>query len=213
MLPEPAQLALFLVSSLALLLLPGPAVFYIIARSVAQGSTAGLVSTLGVGFGSLIHVLAAALGISALLASSVEIFSLLRIAGAGYLIYLGFRALMASRPADEPVQIARKRMKVIFREGVVVNILNPKTAIFFVAFLPQFADPSRGSVGMQIFLLGSLFVLLGITTDGIYALAAGKLGTRLADFGRTLKLRNRIAAGIYFVLGAITLNVEAPKVS
>jgi threonine/homoserine/homoserine lactone efflux protein len=214
LLPEASQLTFFLTASLALLLLPGPAVFYIIARSVAQGRDAGLVSAIGVGMGSLVHVAATALGISALLASSADAFWLLRIVGALYLVYLGIRTLMTARRFDvNPRPLQRGGLFEVFREGVVVNIFNPKTAIFFVAFLPQFADPSRASVGAQILLLGGMFIVLGVLTDSVYALLAHKLSARLSRSHRAQLIRARIAAGVYFLLGAMTLNVEAPKPS
>jgi threonine/homoserine/homoserine lactone efflux protein len=202
----------FLASSLALLLLPGPAVFYIVARSVAQGREAGLVSALGVGLGSMVHVLAATLGISALLASSAEVFSALRLAGAAYLVYLGVRALMSGeRRVRDARKLAVGGRRSVFREGVVVNLLNPKTAIFFVAFLPQFANPAQGSVGIQILTLGCAFVTLGILTDSGYALAAHFLSRRITESPRMIKLRARFAAAVYFALGAVTLSVEAPR--
>jgi threonine/homoserine/homoserine lactone efflux protein len=211
-LPETPQLLLFLASSLALLLLPGPAVFYIIARSVAQGRDAGLVSALGVASGSLVHVLAAALGVSALLASSAQVFSALRLAGAAYLVYLGIRALASSGTSiGAGPHLAPRGLGEVFREGVVVNILNPKTAIFFVAFLPQFADPSRGPIGWQILVLGGLFIAVGVVTDGLYALGSHRLTRRFGASARAQRIRARVAAGVYFALGAITLNVETPR--
>ncbi|MCZ7596913.1 MAG: LysE family translocator [Gammaproteobacteria bacterium] len=213
MLPDAPELAFFLASSLALLLLPGPAVFYVIARSVAQGRDAGPVSALGVGAGSLVHVSAAAFGISALVASSAELFTLLRIAGAAYLVYLGIRALMSTPDGTggRIPRLAERSLGEVFREGVVVNILNPKTAIFFVAFLPQFADPARGPVGLQIFLLGGMFIVLGIVTDGLYAIASHRITRRFTAGARAQKIRARVAAAVYFVLGAATLTVEAPR--
>ncbi len=211
LLPEWPLLALFMASSLALLLLPGPAVFYIIARSVSQGRQAGLVSTLGVGLGSLLHVVAAAAGLSALLVSSADLFSLVRLAGAAYLVYLGIQSLRARPRAIGRGPVPAGTLGRIFREGVVVNLLNPKTAMFFVAFLPQFADPARGAVGPQIFALGALFVALGVITDGIYALAAGTLSGRLQRSAAAAAWKDRVAGVIYLLLGLLTLTVERPR--
>ncbi|NJO85225.1 MAG: LysE family translocator, partial [Blastochloris sp.] len=173
---EPSTLFIFLGASLALLLTPGPAVLYIVARSVEQGRRAGVVSALGVGLGTLGHVLAATLGLSALLVSSVLAFTFVQYAGALYLIYLGVQKLREPPRAADASATPRQRMGAIFRQGVVVNLLNPKTALFFFAFLPHFVDPAAGSVALQILLLGGLFVALGMLSDSLYALLAGTLG-------------------------------------
>jgi threonine/homoserine/homoserine lactone efflux protein len=171
--PEPSVLLLFAASALALLLVPGPAVLYIVARSVEGGRAAGLASVLGVATGALVHVAAAALGLSSLLVSSATAYTAVRYAGAAYLVFLGLRTLLARTPgAEAPTAGARSRRR-LFGQGVVVNVLNPKTALFFFAFLPQFVDVGAGAVGAQIALLGCLFVAMGVVTDGAYAIAAG----------------------------------------
>lgn len=196
--PEPYTLALFSGASLALLLIPGPAVLYIVARSVHQGRSAGLVSTLGVETGNLVHVAAATLGVSALLASSALAFSIVKYAGAAYLIFLGARTLFGDEPATGPAALPNRRL---FRQGVVVAVLNPKTALFFVAFLPQFVDSARGSVPLQIGVLGALFLVLAVISDGVYAVVAGTVGQRLRRVSRSNGRFKRFSGGVYIALG------------
>jgi threonine/homoserine/homoserine lactone efflux protein len=200
--PTWSTLLLFAAASLALLLVPGPSVLYIVTRSVSQGRSAGLVSMLGVHVGSVVHVTAAALGLSALLASSATAFAIVKYLGAAYLIWLGVQKLRNRKaPVEEvtPVRVARRRL---FGQGVVVNVLNPKTAIFFLAFLPQFVHPDRGPVAVQVLVLGACFIVLGLISDGSYALLAGMLAGRLR---RSLRGRRRLdrASGVVFLgLGA-----------
>ena len=201
---EPTRFLLFLTAGLAMLLIPGPAVFYIIARSIDQGRPAGLVSTIGVGIGTMFHVVAAALGISALLVSSALLFNIVKLLGAGYLIYLGFRKLFIEKEDIETSAIESAPLRQIFYQGVIVNILNPKTALFFFAFLPQFADPTRGSVAGQIFILGLLLVLIGLFTDGMYAVLAGTAGNWLKNNLRLLRAQRYFAGTVYVALGMIT---------
>src|SRR5215217_3065628 len=157
--PDPTTFGLFVVAALALLLVPGPAVLYVVARSVDQGRPAGLASVLGVGIGSLVHIAFAAVGLSALLASSAAAFGVVKWLGAAYLIWLGLQRLL-TRGEDAPAAVAPDHLSRIFLQGVVVNVLNPKTALFFLAFLPQFVDPSRGSVAAQVAVLGCVFVVI-----------------------------------------------------
>ncbi len=198
--PEPSTLLLFAAASLALLIVPGPAVVYIVTRSLAQGRSAGVVSMLGVQAGGLAHVAAAALGVSALLASSAVAFSIVKWAGAAYLVFIGARKLL--RPAQEAlVELERHDNRRLFRDGVVVNILNPKTAMFFLAFLPQFVDPDRGAVSLQVLVLGCGFILLAVVSDGAYALAAGALGNRLRRSAAVRRRLDRVSGAVYVALG------------
>jgi threonine/homoserine/homoserine lactone efflux protein len=201
---DTTSLLIFIAAGLVLLLTPGPAVFYIIARSIDQGRPAGLVSTLGVGVGTMFHVIAAAFGISALLVSSALLFNIVKLLGAGYLIYLGFRKLFVEKEQIETNQIEPASLKQIFYQGVIVNILNPKTALFFFAFLPQFANPARGSVALQIFLLGLLLVSMGLLTDGSYAVMAGTAGNWLKNNLRLLRAQRYFAGTVYVALGMVT---------
>lgn len=172
-----ANLSLFIGAALVLLLVPGPAVLFIIARSVEQGRLAGFVSDLGIQTATLIHALAAALGMSALLAASAMAFSVVKYAGAAYLVWLGVKRIFGSgAAAGSSAGLVRYRYTRLFRDGFVVNLLNPKAALFFFALLPQFVDVSRGHVPMQIAFLGLLFAGLGLITDNCYALVAGTAG-------------------------------------
>jgi threonine/homoserine/homoserine lactone efflux protein len=201
--PDSSTLAVFVAAALALLLVPGPAVLYIVARSIDQGRSAGLVSVLGVHLGSLVHVAAAAIGISSLIASSAVAFSVVKYAGAAYLIYLGVRALLTR---EEPRQIevrAEPRGKLL-RQGAVVNILNPKTALFFLAFLPQFLDPDAGYVALQLTFFGLVFVALGLVTDSLYALAAGTAGDILRGHRLFLGARRWVSGTVFIGLGLAT---------
>lgn len=203
--PETSHLYLFVATALVLLLTPGPAVLYVIARSVNQGRMAGVVSVLGLEVGTLFHVGAAALGISALLLSSALAFSVVKYLGAAYLIYLGARKLLAREEGqgDE----ARRRavsLKRVFWEGVVVNVLNPKTALFFFAFLPQFISPSRSDVTTQMLFLGCVFVGLATVSDGVYALLAGSVGNWLKGNRRFAEGERYFAGSVYIALGLTT---------
>lgn len=190
---ETSQLLLFMGSALALLLLPGPAVLYITARSANQGRIAGLVSVLAVEIANLIQAAAAALGLSAILLSSALAFDLVKYLGAAYLIYLGIRKLFSSEETGKGEEVKRESLSQIFWQGFAVNILNPKTALFFFAFLPQFVNPARGNVTGQTLLLGAIFVGMGIITDSLYAVAASSLAERLAGNKRFQKAKTTLA--------------------
>jgi threonine/homoserine/homoserine lactone efflux protein len=211
-LPDPSRLGLFVVSALVLLVTPGPAVLYIVARSLDQGRRAGLVSMLGVHAGTLVHVAAAAAGLSALLMTSATAFAVVKYLGAGYLVYLGVRRLLDKTEAvdvrrdDQPPALRRA-----FLEGVVVNILNPKTALFFLAFLPQFADPVRGAVGAQVLALGMLFVALGLVTDGLYALSAGQAARWLRSGAGVLRGQRYVTGGVYIGLGLVAAFADSRR--
>jgi threonine/homoserine/homoserine lactone efflux protein len=199
------MLTLFLIAAVILLATPGPAVLYIVARSIDQGRTAGLVSTLGIGTGTLVHVAAAALGISALLVTSALAFDVVRYLGAAYLVFLGVRRLADRGAVEAPREASgRRSLRRIYSEGVVVNVLNPKTALFLFAFLPQFVDPSRGSAAAQVLLLGGLFVALGILSDGLWALLAGTLGGWLKGNLRYVRAQRYVAGGTFIALGLAT---------
>jgi threonine/homoserine/homoserine lactone efflux protein len=202
---EPSRFGLFLAATLILLVTPGPAVTYIVSRSLAEGRRAGLVSTLGVEVGTLLHVIAAALGLSALLASSALAFTVVKYAGAAYLVGLGVRTL---RKADDraaagaaPVRASLARA---FGQGLIVNLLNPKTALFFLAFLPQFVDPAHGSAAVQMAVLGLVFTALATCTDGAWALAAGSAAEWLKGHGGFVRSRRYVAGSVYVGLGVAT---------
>ena len=195
------NLPIFMLAALILLLTPGPAVLYIVARSLDQGRLAGFVSVLSIEVGNFVHVLAATLGLSAILVSSALAFSVVKYLGAAYLIYLGVRRLFSRDAAHGPATFQRQSLRRIFRQGVLVAILNPKTALFFFAFLPQFIDSSTGSVTPQLLTLGCLFVLMAIVTDGLYALLAGTIGQWLKATPSFLMVERYVVGSVYIGLG------------
>ncbi|WP_440067323.1 LysE family translocator [Streptosporangium sp. OZ121] len=201
--PDLPALALFAAATLTLLLVPGPAVLYIVTRSVAQGRSAGLVSVLGIHLGSLVHVAAAALGISALLAASATGFTIVKYLGAAYLIWLGVRKLMTRSDGEESFEPRTATGSRMFWEGFVVNVLNPKTAIFFLAFLPQFADPEAGPIAPQIVLLGLIWTVLGVASDGAFALLASAMAGRLRRSARARRRLDVTSGVVYLGLGAV----------
>lgn len=175
MLPDSSHLALFVSTTVLLLIIPGPAVLYIVAQSVEHGRRAGLAAVGGIHVGSTVHVAAATAGLSALLVSSAVAFSAVKLVGAAYLIFLGVQRLIGRGEEGGSPNAAEPHLGRIFRQGIVVNVLNPKTALFFFAFLPQFVDPAH-SAAPQIALLGLLWILVGLCTDGLYALLSGSVG-------------------------------------
>jgi len=198
---EPTSLMIFIAAAMALLVTPGPAVLYIIARSLEQGRVAGIVSTLGIASASVVHVLFAALGLSALLMQSAVAFTIVKYLGAAYLIYLGLRTLLSKAEAHSVDGIESKSLTRIFSQGFIVNLLNPKTALFFLAFLPQFVSAERGSVTLQIIALGAIFVTLAVFSDGLYAIIAGSAGSYLSSNLRIAKLQKNFAGTMYIALG------------
>jgi threonine/homoserine/homoserine lactone efflux protein len=198
--PAPT-LAVFALAALLLAVTPGPAVLYIVARSVHQGRRAGMLSALGIAAGGLVHVLAAVAGLSALLVSSALAFTAVRWAGAVYLVWLGVKTLRggADAEAGSPPPAPPRR---IFLQGFVVNVLNPKTALFFLAFLPQFVSPARGSVPAQILLLGLTFIAIASTSDLTYALLAGTVARRVGRTARARRATRLVTGGAYLALGA-----------
>ncbi|HEY2419379.1 MAG TPA: LysE family translocator [Steroidobacteraceae bacterium] len=202
--PDSNSLLRFVAAALVVLLIPGPGVMYVVARSVSQGRRAGLVSVLGLSAGALVHVAAAAAGISALLLASATAFGMIRILGAGYLIYLGVRTLFARQVTARLPAAAPRSLRRLFAQGVMVSILNPKVAVFFLAFLPQFVEPSRGSVPRQVLMLGLIYIALALSTDSAYATLAGSISQWLR--GRVMQgpLPRYLSGGIYLGLGVGT---------
>ncbi len=210
---NPATLPVFMLAALVLLLTPGPAVLYILARSLDQGRLAGLVSVLSIEVGNFMHVVAATLGLSALLLSSALAFTVVKYLGAAYLIYLGARRLLARDEAAPGVRVQPQSLRRIFGQGVVVATLNPKTALFFLAFLPQFVEPARGAVALQFFLLGGVFVSMAVVTDSLYALLAGIVGQWLSG-GRgaaSLRAERYLVGGVYIGLGVTAALTHAGR--
>jgi len=203
-------LQLFVIAALALAITPGAAVLYIVTRSVTQGRAAGVVSCFGVTSGGLVHVVAAALGVSAALAASALAFSVVKYAGAAYLVWLGVRAFLTEPEAATVERIEQRSLGRVYRDGVVVNILNPKTALFFLAFIPQFVTPSSGDVALQCAFLGGLFVFIAFCTDVIWALAASGAGSWLRGHPQFVTSQRYVAGSVYLTLG-VTAAFSGPS--
>jgi len=206
--PDVSTFALFVAAALALLLVPGPAVIYVVARSVEGGRLIGLVSVLGVELGTLLHVVFAAAGLSAIVVSSAVAFSVVKWLGAAYLVWLGLRQILGRDGGDQEAPLSgsgENRLRV-FSQSVLVQVLNPKVALFFLAFLPQFVDPSRSAAWTQVVVLGTTLATLGLFTDGLYALLGGTAGEwiRKQRAGAGLRRARRyVTGGVYIALGAV----------
>ncbi len=207
---ELSQLYFFIGAALALLLIPGPAVLYITARSASQGLVAGLVSVLAIETANFTQAVAAALGLSAILLSSALAFNLVKYLGAAYLIYLGIRKLASRDEETGNETVQPETLSRIYWQGFAVNILNPKTALFFFAFLPQFVRPERGNVTAQTLMLGAIFVGLAIITDSMYALLASSLAGRLKS-SQNFRKGQRYFSGLVYIGLGITMAFTGSK--
>ena len=202
--PDPVLLAGFVAASLIVLIVPGPGVLYVVTRSATHGFRAGIASTLGLSAGAFVHVVFAALGLSALLVASSTAFGIVKIAGAAYLIYLGVRAIFFERDTPLGQMPAPLPLSRLFTDGVVISMFNPKLAVFFLAYLPQFVDPARGNVTAQILTLGLIYCTLSILSDGTYALLAGRIRARLTGSERARAWTRRLSGSVYVGLGINT---------
>jgi threonine/homoserine/homoserine lactone efflux protein len=210
--PDASTILAFASASFLLLIIPGPAVLYILNRSVSDGRTVGLAAVAGLELGNLVHAIAAAAGLSAVLATSAAAFNAVKWLGALYLIAVGVRTLLRK---PDPMDADRTTTSPgkSFSQGIVVNVLNPKVALFFVSFLPQFIDPAKGSAGLQALVLGLVFVLIGCITDSAYSLLASSLRTVLLR-GRALPFVQRYVAGTVFIgLGLVATTASVHRTS
>jgi threonine/homoserine/homoserine lactone efflux protein len=202
-----SHLTLFFAAALVLLLTPGPSVLYIVTRSVSQGSAAGIASVLGVQSGAMVHVLGATLGVSALIASSATLFTLVKYAGAAYLVYLGVRSFLKRSEAPslktEPALASQ-----VFAQGFLVAALNPKTALFFLAFLPQFASPSMGSVPLQVLLLGLIYIAMSCVVDSLYAILSGLIRPWLLTRPQIWQRERYVSGSVYIGLGVLAATTD-----
>jgi len=206
---DPAKLGLFLAATVALLLTPGPAVLYIVARSATQGRRAGLVSVLGIETGNAVHVAGGVLGLAALLAASPLAFAAVKYLGAAYLVALGLAKILRTPPPAVAEEAGGERLRTVFAHAVAVAALNPKTALFFVAFLPQFVDPARGAPWAQMLFLGGTFVGLALLSDSAYALLAGGIGAWLRRHPGAAGRGRYVSGAVYIGLGALAAFARA----
>jgi threonine/homoserine/homoserine lactone efflux protein len=202
--PDPPAIGLYVLAALALLIVPGPSVLYVVTRSIEHGRRAGLASVVGIHVGTLVHIAAATLGLSALVLSSAVAFTAVKVAGALYLIGLGLWTLFSKHPDADIALGGERNLRRAFAQGIVVNVLNPKTALFFLAFLPQFVDPNAPHPAVQIAFLGFLFAILGMITDSVWALAAGTAGGMLRRSRRFVKVQRYVSGTVYLGLGVAT---------
>ena len=201
--PTVPTLLTFALAATLLIIVPGPNVIYIITRGIEQGRTAAIVSSLGVQTGMFVHIAAAMLGLSALVASSEPVFHAVKYAGAAYLIWMGWKSIR-SVPTDlsVPGNLRRLPLGRLYAQGMIINVLNPKVGLFFLAFLPQFIDPARGGATTQVLALGLVFVTIALVSDGVYAMASGAIGDVLKRRAALARQRNRFSGAIYILLGA-----------
>jgi threonine/homoserine/homoserine lactone efflux protein len=198
--PSGTTFLLFGAAALALIVVPGPAVTYVVTQSLDKGRSAGLVSALGIAGGGLVHVAAATAGLSALIASSASAFTVVKLTGAAYLIAIGLWRL-ARRGEGETGEPEPMHTRRLFWQGALVNVLNPKTALFFLAFLPQFVDPDRGPVALQAAVLGAVFVVLAVVSDSTYAVVTAAVAARVRESRRATQIRRYVSGTIFVALG------------
>jgi threonine/homoserine/homoserine lactone efflux protein len=202
--PTESTLLLFLGVALALLLVPGPAVIYIVTTAATQGKRAGLLSVAGIHAGTLVHIGAAVAGLSAIIVASATAFTAVKLAGALYLVAVGVRMLLGHSENGETPEGPRRSRRSTFTRGFVVNVLNSKTAVFFLAFVPQFVEVGAGNETTQLLVLGLAFIGLGLITDSLYALGAGAIGPRILDTPRIRHRKDQVAGAVYVTLGLTT---------
>lgn len=205
--PGSAPIAVFIVAALALNISPGPDMLYVISRSLEQGRKAGIISALGIGAGTLVYTFVTAIGLSAILLSLPIAFEFVRYAGAAYLVYLGLRMLLERNSGKATTEYSSSKsvrsLRSIFQQGVTTNVLNPKVALFFLAFLPQFVDQSKGSVALQVILLGLLFDTSGTSVNVIVATLAGHVSDSLRKRSGFARFQKLLPASILIALGLL----------
>lgn len=204
------RLLIFVTVVIILVITPGPNTLYIIARSLQGGYRTGIVSCIGISLATLIHIAGAAIGLTALLSSSVLIFSLIKYTGAAYLVWIGVKTLATRQQGELLLPNQSGKIASGIRQGFLVNLLNPKTALFFVAFLPQFIEPSLGRVSLQVILLGTILVSIGMISDCTYALVASVVGKWLRESLSLFQSLRYVAGSVYLLLGAVTALKSMP---
>jgi threonine/homoserine/homoserine lactone efflux protein len=198
---DPATLVTYVAVVLGFVFIPGPATLLTVARATSSGTKVGIATGAGVAAGDVIHTIMAIIGISAIIAASATLFSIVKYIGAAYLVYLGIRAIVEKAPADLAGRTLPISAAKAFRQAILTEVLNPKTALFFLAFLPQFVPPQSGFVALQLMVLGIIFVLLGLFSTVVFAVSAGGLGSFLRRNPAVLKWQGKVVGGIYCALG------------
>ncbi len=198
---EIQNILLFMLAGITLNFTPGPDMMYVITRSVTEGRYAGIASAFGIAGGTIIHTLAVAFGLTGLLLAVPSAYVIIKLVGAAYLVYLGFRTLFKRQKDGSLISGNKKSIKSIFYQGVLTNVFNPKVALFFLAFLPQFIDPSKGSIALQIILLGLIFNTTGTIVNVIVAITASRLGNKLKTKLNNSSLFKWIAGTVFISLG------------
>jgi threonine/homoserine/homoserine lactone efflux protein len=196
-----ATLTAYVLIVLGFVFIPGPATLLTVARATASGSRVGIATGAGIAVGDLVHTITAIIGISAVIAASATLFSAIKYLGAAYLLYLGIRALIEKAPVELASGVPAISAGAAFRQGLLTEVLNPKTALFFLAFLPQFVRPENGAVSLQMAILGGIFIVLGLVSTVAFALGAGRLGQFLRRHPAVLKWQGKVVGGIYCALG------------
>ena len=207
---EPHLLLVFFSTSILLAIAPGPDNLFVLAQSAQNGRSAGYFVTLGLCTGLVGHTTAVALGLAAVVRTSALAFTLLKYSGAAYLLYLAWQSFRAGSSSSGEMKVAALSPGSLYRRGIVMNISNPKVTLFFLAFLPQFADPSRGPLVVQFFFLGGLFILATLMVFGLISIVAGSLGEQFRNSAFARKLVNR-GAGAVFVALALKLAFSSPR--
>jgi threonine/homoserine/homoserine lactone efflux protein len=208
--PSATTYGLFILASIVLLLIPGPAVLYIVTRSIDQGRTAGLASVLGVTTGTLIQIGFAVVGLSSLVLASAIAFDVVKYAGAAYLVFLGVKRLLSRDRAELQRSRAQRTLRRLYTQGVIVNTLNPKTALFIFALLPQFVEVDNGRVWLQVLALGLTLCLLGLLSDGLYAFVAGTVADRLRGSRAMGRIERWVGGTVLVGLGVAAAAVGRP---
>ncbi|MBV6658708.1 MAG: LysE family translocator [Devosiaceae bacterium] len=198
---EPATLLTYCLVVLGFVFIPGPATILTVARATSSGTRVGLATASGIAVGDLIHTAMAVIGISAVIMASAFLFTLIKYLGAAYLVYLGIRAILDRSVPDMGATAPALTARTAFHQAIVAEVLNPKTALFFLAFLPQFVDPANGLIALQLTIFGVVLVLLGLLSTVVFALSAGSLGAFLRRNPTVLKWQGKVVGGIYCALG------------
>jgi threonine/homoserine/homoserine lactone efflux protein len=206
--PSLSTYAVFVATCLALLAIPGPAVLYVVSRSIDQGRRAGLASVLGITTGTIVHVTLATVGLSSLILASRVAFDAVRFVGAAYLIYLGVRRLLTRTREEVEVERPPRTTRDLYTQGVIVNLLNPKTIVFIFAFIPQFVDLGARHVWLQVLLLGLTFAGLGLMSDSLYAVAAGSIADKLRGSRGMARFERWFGGSVLIGLGLVAAAVS-----